>query len=64
MKLQFWDKDAYDEAYPNFEYVSYTWCIRDMFTKIQMKNDKAMVSDAGVNKIILNHLRYTILEQI
>jgi len=64
MKLQFGDKDAYDEAYPNLEDVSYTWCIRDMFTQIQMKNDKAMVSGAGVNKIILNHLRHMILEQI
>ena len=35
-----------------------------MFTKIQMYNDKAMVSGAALKKLILDRLPHKILEQM
>jgi hypothetical protein len=64
LKLRFEDKDAKDEAYAALEKVRYDGCIRDMFTQIQMHNDKALVSGAALKKIILDRLPYKILEQI
>jgi hypothetical protein len=54
LKLRFEDKDAKDEAYAALEKVRYEGCIRDMFTQIQMHNDKALVSGAAFKKIILD----------
>jgi len=54
LKLWFEDKDAEDEAYASLEKVRYDGCIRDMFTQIQMHNDKALVSGAALKKIILD----------
>jgi hypothetical protein len=64
LKLRFEDKDAKDEAYAALEKVPYDGCIRDMFTQIQMHNDKALVSGAALKKIILDRLPYKILEQM
>ena len=46
------------------EKVRYEECIRDMFTQIQMQNDKAMVPGAALKKIILDRLPHKILEQM
>jgi hypothetical protein len=54
LKLQFEEKDTKDEAYASLEKVQYDRCIRDMFTQIQMHNDKAMVSGAALRMIILD----------
>jgi len=64
LKLRFEDKDAKDEAYAELEGVRYEGCIRDMFTKIQTFNDKAMVSGAALKKLILERLPQKILEQM
>jgi hypothetical protein len=64
LKLRFEDKDAKDEAYAKLEQVRYEGCIRDMFTQIQMHNDKALVSGAALKKIILDRLPHKILEQM
>jgi hypothetical protein len=64
LKLRFEDEDAKDEAYAALEKVRYDGCIRDMFTQIQMDNDKAMVSGTALKKIILDRLPYKILKQM
>jgi hypothetical protein len=64
LKLRFEDKDAKDEAYALLEKVRYDGCIRDMFTQIQMHNDKALVSGAALKKIMLERLPHNILEQM
>jgi hypothetical protein len=64
LKFQFEDKDARDEAYAALEKVRYDGCIRDMFTHIQMHNNKALVSGAALEKIILDRLPHKILEQM
>jgi hypothetical protein len=43
LKLRLEDQDTRDEVFADLEKVQYTGCIRDMFTKIQMYNDKALV---------------------
>jgi hypothetical protein len=48
LKVGFQDKDAKDEASADLEKVQYDGCIRDMFTQIQMYNDKAMVSGTAL----------------
>jgi hypothetical protein len=63
LKLRFEDEDAKEEASAALDKVRYDGCIRDMFTQIQMDNDKAMVSGAAFKKIILDHLPYKILKQ-
>jgi len=64
LKLRFEDRDDKDEAYASLEKVRYDGCIRDMFTKIQMYNDRALVSGAALKKIILDRLPHKILEQM
>ena len=64
LKLRFEDRDDKDEAYASLEKVRYDGCIRDMFTKIQMFNDRALVSGAALKKIILDRLPHKILEQM
>jgi len=48
LKLRFEDRDDKDEAYASLEKVRYDGCIRDMFTKIQMFNDRALVTGAAL----------------
>jgi len=64
LMLRFEDKDARDEAYCELEKVRYEGCIRDMFTKIQTHNDKALVTGAALKKLILERLPAKILEQM
>ena len=64
LKLRFEDKDAKDEAFAELEEVCYEGCIRDMVTRIQTLNDKAMVSGAALKKLILEWLPQKILEQM
>jgi len=64
LKLRFEDRDVKDEAYSDLEKVRYEGCVRDMFTKIQMFNDKAMVSGAALKKLFLEQLPPKILEQM
>jgi len=64
LTLRFEDKDAKDEAYAELEQVRYEGCIRDMFTRIQTHNDKAMVIGAALKKLILERLPAKILEQM
>jgi len=64
LKLRFKDKDAKDEAYADLERVRYEGCIRDMFTKIQTFDDKAMVTGVAMKKMILERLPQKILEQM
>jgi len=64
LKLRFEDRDAKDQAYANLEKVRYDGCIRDMFTKIRMYNDKALVSGAALKKLILERLPPKIQEQM
>jgi hypothetical protein len=54
LMLRFEDKEARDEAYADMENVRYEGDIRDMFTKIQMYNDKAQFTGAGLKKLILD----------
>jgi hypothetical protein len=64
LKLRFEEKDAKDEAYAALERVRYEGCIRDMFTQIQMHNDKALVSGAALRKILFYRLPHKILEHM
>jgi len=64
LKLRFEDRDDKDEADASLKKVRYDGCIRDMFTKIQMFNDRALVSGAALKKIILDRLPHKILEQM
>jgi len=64
LKLRFEDKDDKDEAYASLEKVRYDGCIRDMFTQIQMFNDRALVTGAALKKLILDRLPHKILEQM
>jgi len=64
LELRFEDRDDKDEAYASLEKVRYDRSIRDMFTKIQMFNDQAMVTGVALKKIILDRLPRKILEQI
>jgi len=64
LTLRFEDKDARDEAYCELEKVRYEGCIRDMFTKTQTHNDKALVTGAALKKLILERLPAKILEQM
>jgi len=64
LKLRFEDKDTKDEAFACLEEVCYEGCIRDMFTKIQTSNDKAMVSGAALKKSIFERLPQKILDQM
>jgi hypothetical protein len=52
VKLGFEDRDTKHEAYAELEKVRYDGCIRDMFTQIQMHNDKAMVSGPALKQMI------------
>jgi hypothetical protein len=63
-KLRFEDKDAKNEAYADLEKVRYDGCIRDIFTKIQTVNDKAIVTGAALKKIIIERLPQKIIKQI
>jgi hypothetical protein len=63
-KLRFEDRNAKNEAYADLEKVRYEGCIRDMFTKIQTVNDKAMVTGAALKKIIIERLPQKIIEQM
>jgi hypothetical protein len=60
--LRFEDKEARDEAFADLDKVQYEGDIGDMFTKIQMYNDKAQLKGAGVKKLILDRLPVKILE--
>jgi len=51
--LWFQDWDAKDEAYADFEKVRHTSCITDMFTKMQMYNNKALVTGVAFKNLIL-----------
>jgi len=62
--LRFEDKEARDEAFADLERAQYEGDIRDMFTKIQIYNDKAQLTGAGLNKLILDRLPVKILEQM
>jgi len=64
LKLRFQYRDAKDEAYADLELVRYEGCIRDMFTKIETYNDKALISSAALKKLILERLPQRILEQM
>jgi hypothetical protein len=64
LKLRFEDQDAKDEAYAALENDLYDGCIRDLITQIQMHNDKAMVSRAELNQIILDRFPYKTLGQM
>ena len=64
LKLRFEDRDDKDKAYASLEKVRYDGCIRDMFTQIQMFNDRALVTGAALKKIILDRLPHKILEQM
>jgi hypothetical protein len=64
LKLRCEDRDAKHEAYADLEKVRYEGFIRDVFIKIQTLNDKAMVTGAALNIIILERLPQKILEQI
>jgi len=62
LKLRFEDKEARHETYCELEKVKYDGCIPDMFTQIQIHNDKALVSGAALKKLILDRLPHMILE--
>jgi len=64
LKLRFEDRDAKDEAYVDLERIRYEGCIHNMIIKIQTFNDKAMVTGAALNKLILERLPQKILEQM
>jgi hypothetical protein len=64
LKLRFEDKDAKDETYSDLKKVHYAGCIRDMFTKIETFNDKAMVTGAAVKKMNGERVPQEILEQM
>jgi len=56
LKLHFEDMVGKDEAYGNLEKVWYDGCIRDMFTQIQMHNNKALELGTALKKTILDRL--------
>jgi len=62
LKLLFEDRDDKDESSAALEKVEYDGCIRDMFTQIQMPNDRALVSGAALQTIILDRLHHNILQ--
>jgi len=62
LKSRYEDRDAKDEAFADLENVHYEACIRDMYTKIQTLNDKAMVARAALKKLILERFPEKILE--
>jgi len=62
--LRFEDREARDEAYADLEKVRYEGDIRDMFTKIQMYNNKAQLTGAGLKKLILDRLPEKVLGQM
>jgi hypothetical protein len=62
-KLRFENRDTKDEAYADLERVHQEGFIRDMFTKIQTFNDKAMVTGAALKNIILQRLPQKIIKQ-
>jgi hypothetical protein len=64
VNLRFEDQDAKNEPYADLEKGRYERCIQDMFTKIQMYNDKALVTGAAPKKLILEQLVQKILEQM
>ena len=59
--LHFEDREARDEAYADLEKVRYEGDIRNMFTKIQMFNDKAHLTGAGLMKLIIDRLPEKVL---
>jgi len=64
ISLRFEHKEARDEAFADLEKVSYEGDIRDMFMKIQMYNNKAQLTGAGLKKLIFDQLPVKILEQM
>jgi hypothetical protein len=64
LMLRFKDKEARNEAYADLEKVYYEGDIRDMFTKIQLYNDKAQLTGAGLKKLILDMLPEKVLSQM
>jgi hypothetical protein len=62
LTLLFENKEAKDNAYCDLEKVRYVGCIGDMFTQIQVYNDKAQVCGAALKKIILDRLPQKILD--
>jgi hypothetical protein len=56
LMLRFKDKETRDEAYADLEIFRYEGDIRDMFTKIQMYNNKAQLTGVGLKKLILDRL--------
>lgn len=64
VNLRFEDQDAKKEPYADLEKGRYERCIQDMFTKIQMNNDKALVTGAAPKRLILEQLAQKILEQM
>ena len=64
LMLSFEDKEARDKAYADLEKVRYEGDIWDMFTKMQMYNDKAQLTGAGLEKLILDRLPEKVLSQM
>jgi len=62
--LYFEDREARDEAYADLRKGRYEGDIRDMFTKIQMYNDKAQLTGAGLKKSMLDRLPVKVLGQM
>jgi len=53
-----------DVAYAKMEKIRYKGCIRDMFTRIQTRNDRAQLAGASLKKLILERLPLKILDQM
>jgi hypothetical protein len=51
-------------VYADLEQVRYDGCTRDMFAQIQMYNNKAMVSGAGLKEMTVDRLLHKILEEM
>jgi hypothetical protein len=64
LELRFEDKNAKDEAYGDLIEIRYEGCIRDMCTKNQTFNDKAMVSGADLKKLKGERLPQKIIDQM
>jgi len=64
LMLRFKDKEARDEAYADLEKVRCEGDIQDMFTKIQIINNKAQLKGAGLKKLILDRLPEKVLSQM
>jgi len=62
--LRFEHKEDRDEAYVELEKVRDEGDFRDMFTKIQMYNNKAQLTGAGLTILILNRLPDKVLSQM